>query len=119
MDYKINYKIWLEKNDKKVFGDGPLSILKGIERNGSLRTAAKEMGMSYNQAWRLVKKLEDNLGFPLLEKRVGGRSGGGSVLTVDAKNLMARYARFQREAQSAIESAFNEFFSARTDKEES
>jgi len=109
-DYTLNYKIWVEKDKKKVFGDGPCKILKGIERNGSLRTAAMEMGMSYNQAWRLIKKLEDNLGFPLLEKKVGGRSGGGSVLTKNAKLLIIRYTRFKREAEGAIEKAFKEHF---------
>lgn len=117
MDYKLNCKIWLEKDNKKVFGDGPMDILKRIESNGSLRTAAKEIGMSYNQAWRLIKKLEDNLGFPLLEKRVGGRSGGGSVLTENARKLITRYERFQRKAKGAVESAFAEFFSDRPAEE--
>ncbi|MBE3113343.1 MAG: LysR family transcriptional regulator, partial [Actinobacteria bacterium] len=64
---KLRYKIWLEKNGEKVFGDGPLDILCRVERTGSLRQAAEEINMSYSLAWNLIKDLEERLGFKLLK----------------------------------------------------
>jgi molybdate transport system regulatory protein len=95
---RLRYKVWLEHEELgKAFGDGPLEMLERVERSGSLRRAAREMGMSYNKAWYLVKKLERALGFPLLERRSGGPYGGGSAVTPRARELMARYRRFREE----------------------
>ena len=34
--------------------------------------------MSYNKAWRIIHAAEQRLGFPLLDRSVGGSLGGGS-----------------------------------------
>ncbi len=113
MEFTPNGKLWLEKDGEKVFGDGPCDILQRIERTGSLRMAAAEINMSYSQAWKLINKLEKKLGFKLLEKKTGGKEGGGSTLTEQAKQLTMRYTFFRREINSAIESlhlkSFKEF----------
>jgi len=52
---RLRYKVWLEHEELgKAFGDGPLEVLERVERSGSLRQAAAEMGMSYNKAWYLA-----------------------------------------------------------------
>ncbi len=108
---KVAYKIWIDHNGK-VFGDGPNEILKGVEKIGSLHQVAEQMGMSYSKAWKLIRNIEQKLGFPLLDRRVGGRSGGGSQITPQAKELMLRYGRFQREAKGAIEQIYQKQFAS-------
>jgi len=102
---RLRYKVWLEHEELgKAFGDGPLELLDRVERSGSLRQAAADMGMSYNKAWHLMRKLEKAIGFPLLECRSGGPHGGGSVITPRARELMAHYRRFREQvAQSLAE----------------
>jgi len=34
MILKLRYKLWIEKDGEKVFGDGPLDILHRVERKG-------------------------------------------------------------------------------------
>ncbi len=106
---KLKYKLWLEQ-DGKVFGDGPLDILKRVERTGSLRSAAAEINMSYSQAWNLFKSLEKRLGFKLLKRRVGGASGGGSELTQEAKDLMDKFETFSAKADEALNAIYEEVF---------
>ncbi|HHX86628.1 MAG TPA: LysR family transcriptional regulator [Firmicutes bacterium] len=110
MKYKLSCKIWLEWKGKKVFGDGPCDILQRVERTGSLRAAAKEIRMSYSQAWRLIDLLENELGFPLLNKRAGGSSGGGSELTPQGRELLRRFAPFREEAQQALQELYQKYF---------
>ncbi len=74
---KLLYKIWLDQNGK-AFGDGPYELLKRVESTHSLHQAAGQMGMSYSKAWRLIGAMEEKLGFVLIERTVGGLSGGGS-----------------------------------------
>jgi len=107
--YKLRSKIWLEDRGK-VFGDGPCELLEKVERLGSLRRAAAEMKMSYRQAWDLIKMIEENLGFPLMERQAGGSRGGGSILTEEGRALMLRYGEFRREAGKSLDLLFERYF---------
>ncbi|MGB2783216.1 MAG: LysR family transcriptional regulator [Atribacterota bacterium] len=107
---KLRYKIWIEKNGEKAFGDGPLDILHRVERTGSLRQAAEEINMSYSQAWNLIKDLEKRLGFDLLKRKVGGESGGGSQLTERARGMMMKFEVFHQRADQSLNSLYNKIF---------
>jgi molybdate transport system regulatory protein len=106
---KIAYKVWLDNNGK-AFGDGPYELLRRVEEAKSLHQAANQMGMAYSKAWRLIQTLEDRLGFALLERRVGGKSGGGSRVTPNARDLMKHYRQFQKDVKKAMERIYRNHF---------
>jgi len=110
MILKLRYKIWIEKNGEKVFGDGPLDILYRVERTGSLRQAAEEINMSYSLSWNLMKDLEKRLGFNLLKRKVGGERGGGSEITQEARELMKKYKLFREETDQSLNSLYKRTF---------
>ena len=108
---RLGCKLWLENEQgEKAFGGGPSDLLQGVERLGSLRGAAAEMGMSYYQAWKLISLLEQRLGFKLLARQVGGKRGGGSSLTPQAGRLMQAFGDFHEEAQKNLEQIFSRHF---------
>jgi molybdate transport system regulatory protein len=113
---RLMYKLWLDYRGR-AFGDGPARLLGGVEEWGSLRRAAQELGMSYNKAWRILHAAEQRLGFALLDRSVGGSLGGGSQLTPEAKDLMARYRAVAAEAEEALEAVFERHFSDWRDPE--
>jgi molybdate transport system regulatory protein len=106
---RIGYKVWLDNNGK-AFGDGPYTLLRRVEKMGSLHQAAKQMGMSYSKAWRLIRTLEERLGFTLLERKVGGLYGGGSRVTPQGKDLMNHYERFRRHVEKGLEKIYQKYF---------
>jgi molybdate transport system regulatory protein len=106
---KVAYKIWLD-NHGKAFGEGPHELLQQVEHTHSLHQAAHQMGMSYSKAWKLIQTMERRLGFVLLDKKIGGPSGGGSRVTSKGKDLLKRYERFERDARRAIERAYQKHF---------
>ena len=106
---KIAYKVWLD-NSGKAFGDGPYELLKRVEKTKSLHQAANQMGMAYSKAWRLILTLEDRLGFTLLERRAGGKSGGGSKVTPKAKKLLNQYERFSKDVKLALKKIYKKHF---------
>ena len=110
MILKLRYKLWIEKDGEKVFGDGPLDILHRVERTGSLRQAAAEINMSYSQAWNLMKDLEKRLGFNLLKRKVGGEKGGGSEITEEARELMIKFKLFRGEVDQSLYSLYKKIF---------
>jgi len=106
---KIAYKVWLDC-DGKAFGEGPDRLLQKVEATGSLHRAAAEMKMSYRKAWLMLQAVERRLGFALLERKVGGVSGGGSRLTPEARGFMKRYEAFRREVEGALEQIYRKHF---------
>ena len=106
---KVAYKVWLDKNGK-TFGDGPYELLRRVEKIKSLHRAANQMGMAYSKAWRLVRTMEERLGFVLLERKAGGKSGGGSRVTPNAKELLEHYERFRKDVEDAMERIYRRHF---------
>lgn len=86
-----------------AFGAGCAELLRGVEREHSLNRAAKDMGMAYSKAWRLMKEAEAHLGTRLLD-RDGAR---GSQLTAAGKLALQSYDQIQGEisdlAQTRVE----------------
>ena len=80
--------IYLFKDDIRFFGEGPCRLLRGVQESGSLRAAATRMNLSYSKAIAMVNRAEEALGFPLTEKQIGGKGGGGSVLTEEAISFL-------------------------------
>ena len=109
MTLRLCYKIWLEKNGK-AFGTGPFKLLANIEKYGSLNEAAVQMEMSYSKAWKLINMAEQRLGRRLLHRETGGRMGGGSYLTGEAKSLMTKYEGFMLEAQDLLHKLYVKHF---------
>lgn len=99
---RVRASLRLVKEDK-LFGPGAAQLLEGVDELGSLRRSAARMEMSYNKAWSVIHGCEEQLGFALLERRIGGAGGGGAVLTARGKELLTRYRAFEREAHQALD----------------
>lgn len=108
MDYR--FRFWLIKNNRKVFGEGPLVLLKKVEELGSLRQAAFSMGMSYSKAWKVIKQIEGELNIKLLERTIGGKAGGGSTITSEAKDFIERYEAFMASIDEKIKEEMQRYF---------
>ena len=96
---------------EKFFGEGPYQLLRGIDELGSLRASAKRMGMAYTKAFGILKRAEETFGFSLTQRKIGGRGGGGSMLTPGAKELLMRYEAYKTSCTQMAESLYNTHFS--------
>lgn len=94
----------------RFFGEGPCRLLHEIERTGSLRCAAAAMQLSYTKALTMVKRAENALGFPLTCKRIGGKGGGGSVLTDRAKEFLAQYETYRDACAESNRAIYRQIF---------
>ena len=106
----LAHRLWLERDGVLVFGPGGFELLRRVDQMGSLNQASKSMAMSYSKAWRVVREIEERLGVPLFERRIGGPHGGGSSLTDEARSLLARYGALEAEADDLLESLFARHF---------
>ncbi len=81
-----------------TFSHGCVMLLDGVSRTKSLNKAAKELGMAYSKAWRLVKEAEGQLGYQLL-LRDGAR---GSSLTPEGARAVEAYRVLQDEIDELL-----------------
>jgi molybdate transport system regulatory protein len=107
---RFDYKIWLSTDDGiNLLGDGKWKILKAIEQYGSLKAATDQLGITYRRTWGDLKRIEEHLGFHLLEKNRGGKHGGKTNLTGQGKLLVEAFDEFHAKVDGIIEDAFENF----------
>lgn len=109
----IRSKIWIEVNGDTVFGSGRCFLLQSIAKNGSINRAAKDIHISYRKALSYIKAMEERLGMKLVERRTGGRNGGGSVLTEEAKEFLKKYEKLEEGINEMLDKKFLKIFGKR------
>ena len=97
---KIRHKIWLERNDKTIFGRGREELLRSIDELHSLYAAAKKLNMSYRAAWGRLKASEARLGLKLTCSDGQGR---GMHLTPEARELLEKFDRLEHDVESFLD----------------
>lgn len=104
---KTKFKLWLSTEDAEgVFGDGKWRLLKNIDAKGSLKAASQSLHISYRKAWGDLKKTQQYLNIPLVEKQRGGIQGGQTALTEQGKKWVKAYNGFRTDIERAIEKAY-------------
>jgi len=91
MDYKIKSRIWIEADGNILLGEGRVSLLKAINKEGSLSKAAKSLGMSYKKAWSLIDAVNKRAEKPVTTSSIGGKGGGGAEVTAYGKSLVETF----------------------------
>ncbi len=110
MDLRIKSKLWLELDGLPVFGRGRWILLECINKRGSINRAAKEINISYRKAWGYIKAMEERLGIKLIERKTGGKNGGGATLTEEAGRFLKRYAAMEVGIKEIVDERFNHIF---------
>lgn len=93
-----------------VFGPGLVILMEHILVTESMKDACGEMGMSYSKGWKIINRAEKELGYELLERRHGGKSGGKCTVTEKGKSLMKRYRQMEKEQGTACRRALKSIF---------
>jgi molybdate transport system regulatory protein len=91
----VNVRFRVDFGNRCSVGVGKIELLEGIARTGSLSQAAREMRMSYRRAWLLLEDMNLSFEHPVARASVGGRGGGGVVLTSFGSGLVAGYRRLE------------------------
>lgn len=99
--------------NQRFFGEGPCRLLHAIEETGSLRSAALSMNMAYTKALRIIRDAEAALGFPLTIRTTGGKGGGGSQMTEEAKAFLAKYETYRDACKESSVQLYEKIFSER------
>lgn len=88
--------------DHPAMGPGKAQLIALIDSTGSISAAAREIGMSYRRAWQLVDALNASFKEPVVVTAIGGKRGGGAVVTEFGRALVAQFRVMEDKASAAI-----------------
>ncbi|RQW85372.1 MAG: LysR family transcriptional regulator [Geobacter sp.] len=92
----------LKKTDMAFLGSDRIALLEKINEFGSISKAAKAVGVSYKTAWDTINAINDLSEKPLFIRVTGGKSGGGTRLTEEGKDLIRTYRIIQEEHEKFL-----------------
>jgi len=95
---EIKFKIWLEEDGLPILSLGKYELLREIEKTGSIKEAAENLGLPYKKAHIYVKLLEERLGCRIVRRE----RGRGTTLTDKGKKLLELYDRIIKECQKKV-----------------
>lgn len=96
-------RIKISKN--KIFlGKGVKELLDAIEEFHSIKKATEATGISYPKAIRMLKTLEQELGYPAVISEKGGHDRGGTQLTKEGKDMLERYRKIEKKVEEFAQS---------------
>ncbi len=95
---------------ENFYGPGVNELLKKINDTGSIQEACTLMGMSYSKGRKMLKTIEQQLGYPAVTRWTGGIGGGGSVLTDEGKQLIETYETMKEELDDFARDLFVKHF---------
>lgn len=96
------------RDGDKIIGPRFIQLLDGIEARGSIRGAAQELGIGYRHALDWITRAESLVGQALVNRRAGGASGGGAILTDKARRVSRAYRRVNSSIYRLVERAERE-----------
>src|ERR1700753_1320238 len=80
-------------------GPGKIQLLESIRACGSISAAGRAMGMSYVRAGSFVDEINGLCNRDVVERHIGGKNGGGAILTPFGASLVARYRKIERSVE--------------------
>lgn len=77
-------------------------LLESIDLECSLQKGAARADLAYSNAWQMLNRMEEALGCRLVERTLGGATGGGSRLTESGHEWVARYRRLEQQLTAIL-----------------
>ena len=87
-----------------------MELLEKIETYSSIKKATGAMGMSYTKALRIIRTIEEELGFPAVMSEKGGNNRGETKLTKKGKKLLSVYKNIFTDVSAYAEKLVSKKF---------
>ena len=101
---RLSIRLDLATGDR--IGPGKIALLEAIRDTGSISAAARALGLSYRRAWLLVEEINQALREPAVAAAMGGRRGGGAVITPTGTRMVRLYRAIETGAREVAGGEF-------------
>ena len=98
-------------NKEKPFFDSKIAmLLMLVDETKSVRAAGQRMQLSYSSCWNIIRTLESQLNYSLIERSQGGAGGSTSILTERGRELLERYNAYEKALKDQANSLYAQYF---------
>ncbi len=98
------------KKEEDFFTPALYRLFTYIDQTGSIQAASVKMEISYTKAWKMINRVEEEMGFPFLKRCNGGKNGGSSSLTEEGKRFIERYHAMTMDIERIAQNFFDLYF---------
>ena len=96
---------------EKPFFDSKIAmLLMLVDETRSVRAAGQRMQLSYSSCWNIIRTLESQLNYTLIERTQGGSGGSMSTLTPQGKDLLKRFRAYEQKLREQANVLYEEYF---------
>ncbi len=96
--------------EKSFFDSKIAMLLMLIDETKSVRAAGQRMQLSYSSCWNIIRTLESQLNYTLIERSQGGAGGSTSVLTDRGRELLERYCAYEQMLKDRANELYDQYF---------
>ena len=98
-------------NKEKPFFDSKIAmLLMLVDETKSVRAAGQRMQLSYSSCWNIIRTLESQLNYTLIERSQGGAGGSTSVLTDRGRLLLEQYTAYEKALKEQANILYETYF---------
>ena len=99
---KVDCYITIKKDGDCFLAPLRTELLHVIMQNGSLRSAAKKLKISYQHAWNLIDDMNRIAPELVVIKQRGGVNGGGAEISNYGIKILKEYKLIEAQVQKVI-----------------
>lgn len=81
-----------------------------LDDTHNMRTSCTCAGIAHSKAWDMINRLEQNLGYSVVERHRGGKSGGSTCLTQQGIAFLEAYHELERSVHRFTQQEFQKLF---------
>ena len=98
-------------NKEKPFFDSKIAmLLMLVDETKSVRAASQRMQLSYSSCWNIIRTLENQLNYTLIERSQGGAGGSQSRLPDRGRALLQRYTAYEQALKEQANALYAQYF---------
>lgn len=102
-------KISIEK-ENSFFDARAKLLLILLNDTGSVKSACKQMALSYSNAWNIINNIEKELGYSLVDRKHGGKRGGETRLNSRGLAFLKNYIQYEKSVRDYANEEFRKRF---------
>ena len=85
-------------------------LLYLLADTNNMRISCTYSGIAHSKAWDMINRLERHLGYPVVERQRGGKSGGSTRLTKQGQDFLTAYHDFEQTVHQFTQEEFKKRF---------
>lgn len=106
------------RKEAEIFDRRAKLLLTLIDEFHTVNGACQKLSLSLSKAWNIINAMEEDLGFPIVQRKQGGAKGGRTKLTPQGRRILEKYELLEERVRKYCNQQFEIIFKDNEEKME-